>query len=68
MDAERRHGRHDPGARRRAQRKGRETGAWVYIAGDQLRACGLDSEGEVPFYRIWAGQRGRLIVTLYREA
>jgi len=54
-------------ARRRAQRRGRETGCWVYIAGESLGAAGFEAGDPPPFYRVWGGPRGRYIVTLYRE-
>jgi hypothetical protein len=59
-------GKHDPGQRRRAQRRGRETGCWVYIAGDALGRAGYAQGEPPPWYRVWGGARGRYIVTLYR--
>jgi hypothetical protein len=61
-------GKHDPAARRRSVRKGRETGCWVYIPGEALGAAGYVTGDPAPRYRIWGGARGRYIVTLYREA
>lgn len=61
-------GKHDPGARRRSQRRGRETGCWVYIAGADLGRAGYVAGEPPPFYRVWGGERGRYIVTLYRTA
>ena len=61
-------GRHDAALRRKALRKGREKGCSVYIAAEQLQAAGIDPNGPAPAYRIWSGQRGRFIVTLYPEA
>jgi hypothetical protein len=61
-------GKFDPLARRRAQRNGRERGCWVYIAGELLGAAGYVQGEPPPFYRVWAGERGRFIVTTYREA
>jgi hypothetical protein len=60
-------GRHDIAERKRAQRHGREKGCRVNIAAEQLEAAGIDPNGPVPFYRVWAGKRGRFIVTLYGE-
>lgn len=60
-------GRHDAAARRKAQRRGRERGCWVYISAEALERAGLASEAFVPWYRVWGGQRGRYVVTLYRE-
>lgn len=61
-------GKYDPAARRRSLRKGRETGCWVYIAGELLGKAGFERGDAAPFYRVWGGPRGRYIVTLYREA
>jgi len=60
-------GKHDPAARRKAQRRGRESGCWVYIAGEQLAKAGFDRSEPPPFYRVWGGARGRYVVVLYRE-
>jgi len=53
-------GRHDAALRRKAQRRGRERGCWVYIAADPV-----SSVDPPPEYRVWGGRRGRYIVTLY---
>lgn len=61
---------HDPGLRRKAQRRGRERGCWVYIAAEQLAEAGVNPADDVPFYKIAPGRRerrGRFIVTLYKE-
>lgn len=60
-------GRHDAAARRLSQRRGRERGCWVYISAEQLAASGLNPADPPPRYRIWSGQRGRHVVTLYPE-
>lgn len=60
-------GRHDPAARRKAQRRGRERGCWVYIPAESLQRAGIDPKGPEPFYRVWAGLRGGLALRLYRE-
>lgn len=60
-------GRSDHAARKAAKRAGRERGCWVYIDSDALTASGLDPHGPTPFYRVWAGKRGRFIVTMYAE-
>jgi len=57
----------DHAARRRAVRKGREKGCSVYIKAEDLEAMGFDPSGPPPFFRTWAGPRGRLVVQLYRE-
>jgi len=61
-------GRADAAARRKAQRRGRERGCWVYITAEQLARSEVGAGGSVPWYRIWGGQRGRYVVTLYAEA
>lgn len=61
-------GKFDPLARRRALRHGRESGCWVYIAGELLGTAGYVQGEPPPFYRVWAGERGRFVVTTYREA
>jgi hypothetical protein len=61
---------HDPGQRRRAVRKQRERGCWVYIAAEQLQEAGVDPHDERPWYKVSPGRserRGRFVVTLYRE-
>lgn len=72
LSAPRTSGRHDAGMRRKAQRRGRERGCWVYIAGEELQAAGIDPHGPVPFYKIATYQRSRnastAIVSLYRGA
>jgi hypothetical protein len=60
-------GKHDAQARRRAQRRGRETGCWVYIPGESLGKAGFVAGEDPPWYRVWGGARARYIVTLYRE-
>ena len=60
-------GQHDQAARRRTKRKGRETGCWVYIPGEQLARLGFVREDPPPYYRTWDGKRRAAIVQLYRE-
>lgn len=58
-------GRHDPAEWRLAQRHGRERGCRVNIASPLLEAAGIDPHNTAPLhYRVWAGQRGRFIVTI----
>lgn len=57
-------GRHDPAEWKLAQRHGRERGCRVNISAAQLETAGIDPHGPTPTYRIWAGQRGRFIITL----
>ncbi len=61
-------GRHDQAARRRSKRKGRETGCWLYIPGEQLERAGFDLRDEPPWYRSWDGRRRTILVQLYKEA
>jgi hypothetical protein len=61
------YGRHDPAARRKAQRRGRERGCWVYIPAGSLQRAGIDPGGSEPYYRTWVSPRGSLVVRLYRQ-
>jgi hypothetical protein len=65
VSAQETQGRFDKGALRQAQRSGRMKGCSINIAAAELRASGIDPDGPAPRYRIWTGERGRLIVTLY---
>ena len=58
-------GRHDPGARRRSKRAGRERGCWLYVPAEFLAANGIDPYGAPPLYRVWAGRKRTLLVQLY---
>lgn len=60
---------HDHAARRRASRRPRERGIWVFIPGEELQRCGPEwANGTPPYYRTWgAPGRGRVMVSLYRE-
>jgi hypothetical protein len=60
-------GRSDLALRKRAQRHGREKGCRVNIPAEALELAGIDPNGPVPWYRIWPGERGRFIVTLYKD-
>jgi hypothetical protein len=40
----------------------------VYIPAETLQEAGIEIEKPVPYYRVWAGRRGSLLVTLYAEA
>lgn len=62
-----RHGRHDPGLRRRALRAGRQRGCSIYITAEDLQRAGFAPDEPPPWYRVWGGARGRYIVVLYRE-
>jgi hypothetical protein len=65
MSAQESLGRHDPAALRQSLRKQRERGCSIYIAAAELRTAGVDPDGPPPLYRLWAGERGRFVVTLY---
>lgn len=61
-------GRPDDAARKRAQRRGRERGCWLYISGEQLEHAGFVRDEPPPFYRVWPAKgRPRFVVNLYRE-
>lgn len=60
-------GRHDQGQRRTSKRKGRETGCWVYIPGEQLERAGFERGTPPPFYRTWDGRKRTILVQLYAE-
>jgi hypothetical protein len=58
----------DVAALKRAQRRGRERGCWVYIAAEQLEAMGIDLSGPPPRYRVWGAEdRPRAVVNLYPQ-
>ena len=59
-------GRHDHAERRQAKRSQRERGCWTYIDGKALERAGFAPDEPAPFYRTWAGPRGRVVVQLYR--
>lgn len=65
--APRRSGNYDPARRRQAVRRGRERGCWVYIAAEELEKAGRGGDGPPPFYRVYGGPRGGVVVQLYRE-
>lgn len=62
----------DTAARKRAQRRGRERGCWVYIDAERLSRAGYPLEIAPPFYRCNGYRRSAnghtVIVSLYREA
>lgn len=66
MSAYNHDGRHDPAARRRLKRTGKERGGWLYLTAEQLRTAGYDPAGPAPFYRTWANTGGRTVVQLYK--
>ena len=51
--------RHDPKARRKSQRFGKQKGATIYISGAELRAHGIDPDGPPPEYLIYPADPGR---------
>ena len=60
-------GRHDAGHRRQSTRKGRERGCSLYIAAEELLAAGIDLDAPPPRYRVWAGRKRTLVVSLYPQ-
>jgi hypothetical protein len=61
--------RHDSQARRKAQRHGRQKGVTITIAAAELRAAGIDPDGDVPTYRVFPGKKrdGGVQLRLYRD-
>lgn len=62
------HGRYDSGARRRAVRKGRERGCWVFVPAAELEKAGVNPADDPPFYRTWGTKSGGVMVRLYRQS
>lgn len=60
-------GHHDPAARRRAVRAGRQRGCLLYVPAEYLVRNGIDPYGPPPWYRVWSGRKGTLLVQLYTE-
>ena len=58
---------YDAVRRRRAVRKGRERGAWLYVPAVELEAAGIDPAGDPPFYRLWPKRKRTLFIQLYTE-
>jgi hypothetical protein len=60
--------RHDPEARRKSQRHGKQRGITITISAAELRAAGVDPEGPAPEYKVFPGKRrdGGLQLRLYR--
>lgn len=59
--------RSDQAKRNKASRGGRQRGCYIYIPAQRLQEAGIDPTGPEPYYRLWAGRRGSLLVTFYRE-
>lgn len=61
--------RHDPRARRKAQRHGRQKGLTITIAAAELRAAGLDPDGPAYEYRVYPGSKrdGGLQLRFFRD-
>jgi hypothetical protein len=59
---------YDAAARRRAQRRGRERGCWVFVPAEELRKAGHNPDDPPPFYRTWGTRSGGVLVRLYKEA
>ena len=60
-------GMYDPARRRRAVRKGREQGCWVYVPQAELVKAGWQPGEPPPFYRVWGSRKGGLVARLYRQ-
>ena len=58
---------YDPVRRRKGVRKGRETGVWIYVPGEELAKVGYSKDDPPPFYRVWTRSK-TLLIGLYREA
>lgn len=58
---------HDTAQRRRAQRRGREAGCWVYVTAEALQKAGWAAGEPPPFYRTWGSTRGTAVVRFYKE-
>lgn len=58
---------YDFARRRRSVRRGRERGCWVYIPAAVLREADFGPDAPPPFYRMWGGRRGSVLVRLYRK-
>lgn len=56
---------HDPAARRKAQRAARQKGCSIYITASDLLNAGIDPEGEVPQYRCFPGRKGSVLIQFY---
>ena len=56
--------RYDHAERKRARRSGREKGVHIYIPAEVI---GELAETPELYYRLAGGERGRVVVTLYRE-
>jgi hypothetical protein len=59
---------YDAGARRRAQRRGRERGCWLYVPAEELAKAGWAPDEAPPLYRTWGTPRGGVFVRFYRGA
>ena len=68
MSATQANTRYDDAARRRSQRRGRETGCWVYIPAAELAKAGYSPDAPPPYYRTWGTRSGGVLVRLYKES
>lgn len=61
--------RHDPAARRKSQRHGREKGIRITISKWELQQSGIDPDGPPPEYRVFPGSKrdGGVQLRLYRD-
>lgn len=60
--------RHDPEARRRSQRHGKQRGVTITVSAAELRAAGIDTDGPPPDYRVFPGSKrdGGMQLRFYR--
>lgn len=59
---------YDHAKRRRAQRRQRMRGCYVYVPAEELVKAGIDPNGPAPFYKVWGSKGGSAFVRFYKEA
>lgn len=59
---------YDAGMRRRATRRGRMRGCYVYIPAEELTKAGIDPADDPPWYRAWGSKSGGVFLRLYKAA
>jgi hypothetical protein len=60
--------RHDPEARRKSQRHGKQRGVTITVAAAELAAAGIDPDSPPPEYRVFPGSKrdGGMQLRFYR--
>mgnify|MGYP001615342259 CR=1 FL=1 len=58
---------HDHARRRKAVRRGRERGCWLYVPAEVLVEVGVSPNDPPPFTRTWPGRKRTILVQLYTE-